>query len=120
MPFSISQLLIGGFGIGLGFYALAGLAFPKLRPRNWRDQPTIQFVCMAFFCILLGLWAFRVWRPYTWIAAMVIWIIGFLIDRSRHGEARLHWRAVLLRREVVALLAVIISLLAVWLWIVLK
>lgn len=75
--------LCGVFSVALGCYALLGFVFPKLRGQNWRGQPASPFIIGACFCFLLGLWAFGIARPYTFVAALVIWVVGFVVERCR-------------------------------------
>ena len=79
--------LMGLFAVGLGCYTVLSLAIPNLRPRNWQDQPTRLIMLGACFCVLLGLWAFGVARPYTWIAAIVVWGVAFLIQQSARRKS---------------------------------
>jgi hypothetical protein len=79
--------LCGVWAVGLGCYILLGLAFSNLRPRNLRKQPPILFILAACGCFLLGLWAFGVARPYTWIAAAAVWVAGFFVELLRSKSA---------------------------------
>jgi hypothetical protein len=80
MHISFMQLC-GIWSIALGCYALLAVVFPRMRPCGWRMHSKTLFVMGTSFCFLLGLWAFGIGRPYTFIAALLVWAIGFLVQR---------------------------------------
>jgi hypothetical protein len=70
---------LGVFGIGLGCYLLLGLVIPRFRGRSWSKDPASLVAVCAAFSILLGLFGLGVARPYTWIAAIAVLSIGYVI-----------------------------------------
>ena len=78
----------GLWAFGMGGYGLLILAIPKLRPRQAQRRVTKLVVILGICaCFLFGLWAFQVARPYTFIAAMAIGVVGSMIewvDNRRH------------------------------------
>jgi fatty acid desaturase len=78
----------GVWSVGLGCYALVALALPSLRPRKLQAKPGSLFIIGACFCFLLGLWAFAIARPYTFIGALVVWAFGFFVERLSAKPAR--------------------------------
>jgi hypothetical protein len=112
--------LIGYWCIGLGCYVLLGLAFPRLRPRDWLQAPASLFVLAALFFLLLGLWGFGIARPYTWIAAMVVWGIGFLIERRRPRESGLARERIMNRGEAIIAFVLFLAFVAVVLRVLLR
>ena len=69
----------GVWSVALGCYALLCLVIPRLKRRI---SPVLAIIG-ACFCFLLGLAAFGIGRPYTFIAAFPIWAIGYVVERCR-------------------------------------
>jgi hypothetical protein len=112
--------LMGGCAFGFGGYILLSLAVPRLRDRKWQRQPAILFLLGAAFCILLGLWAFGVARPYTWIAAVVVWGVAFLVQRRVPGESGGSWGRIMERREAILALVLLAGMIVVMLRVFLR
>lgn len=107
--------LCGVLSIGLGCYALLSIPFQKLRARNWQGQPANLLILAACGCVLLGLWAFGIGRPYTWIATLLVWGVGFLIECRRLRENSVVRVRIMQRREAVVLLVILVGMIAVML-----
>jgi len=78
----------GVWSVGLGCYALVALALPSLRPQKWKAKPISLFIIGACFFFLLGLWAFAIAHPYTFIGALIVWAFGLFVERRSAKPAR--------------------------------
>jgi hypothetical protein len=107
--------LMGVCCFGFGGYILLSLAVPRLRDRKWQSQPASLFLLGTSFCILLGLWAFGIARPYTWIAAVVVWGLAFLVQRPTPCESGVPWGRIMERREAILALVLLAGMIVVML-----
>jgi hypothetical protein len=93
--------LMGVFFIGCGLYILLSFFVPKLRDQRWRAQPAGLFGLGSAGCVLLGLWALGIARPYTWIAGALAFVIGFFVQRRSPQFADEPREPIMSRREAV-------------------
>src|SRR4051812_43622973 len=107
--------LIGVFSIGCGCHLLLSLFVPKLRDRKWREQPASLFLLGAAGCVLLGLWAFGIARPYTWIAGVVVWGIGYFVQRPVVRDSGAAPVRIMERREAIVAIILLLAIIAVML-----
>ena len=107
--------LIGIYSIGCGCYLLLSLFVPKLQDRKWREQPASLFLLGASGCVLLGMWAFGIARPYTWIAGVVVWGVGYFVQRPVARNSVATPVRIMERREAIAAIILLLGIIAVML-----